>query len=345
MLSRPAIPWSDESHPSHERHISLALCFPANLSGNSIPSFEGLHVPSRTSLVKRSAAIGTAAGVALALAACGSSSKGANTQPSTVPSAKADSSITVPAAIKSKGTITVATDPSYAPNEFFGSDNKTIVGMDVDLAKAIGQVLGLKVNVVKAEFASIIPGLASGKYDLSLSSFTDTKEREKTVDFVTYFTAGTSLLTKKGNPDKLAADSLCGKKVAVEKGTTQEDPDVPNKSKACTSAGKSAITLLSYADESQANLALSSGRANAILADSPVADYAAKQSNGQFEVVGSSYDTAPYGIAIPKTNGLSQPVLEALKKLQSDGTYLSILKKWGIADGALTSPKINGATS
>ena len=103
---------------------------------------------SRTNLVRRTAAVGTAATLALALAACGSSSKGAKTQPatSTVPSASADSSITVPAAIKSKGTITVATDPSYAPNEFFGSDNKTIIGMDVDLANAIGQTLGLKVN-------------------------------------------------------------------------------------------------------------------------------------------------------------------------------------------------------
>jgi polar amino acid transport system substrate-binding protein len=298
-------------------------------------------------MVRRTAAVGTAATLALALAACGSSSKGSKTQPatSTVPSASADSSITVPAAIKSKGTITVATDPSYAPNEFFGSDNKTIIGMDVDLANAIGQVLGLKVNVVQAKFADIIPGLAAGKYDLSLSSFTDSKEREKTVDFVTYFTAGTSLLVKKGNPGNLTPDTLCGKKVAVEKGTVQEDPDVPNKSKACTTAGKSAITLLSYDDESGANLALSSGRADAILADSPVAAYAAKQSSGQFEVTGTSYDDAPYGIAIPKTNGLSQPVLAAVKKLMSAGTYKTILDKWGIADGAITNPQINGATS
>ncbi len=302
---------------------------------------------SRTTLVRRTAAVGTAAGLALALAACGSSSKGSSTTTpsSTVPSASTDTSISVPAAIKSKGTITVATDPSYAPNEFFDTDNKTIIGMDVDLANAIGQVLGLKVNVVQAKFADIIPGLAAGKYDLSLSSFTDSKEREKTVDFVTYFSAGTSLLVKKGNPENLAPDSLCGKKVAVEKGTVQEDPDVPNKSKACTTAGKAAITLLSFDDESQANLALSSSRADAILADSPVADYAAKQSNGQFEVTGSSYDTAPYGIAIPKTNGMSQPVLAAVKKLISDGTYKSILTKWGIADGAITDPQINGATS
>jgi polar amino acid transport system substrate-binding protein len=182
-------------------------------------------VPSRTSLVKRSAAIGTAAGVALALAACGSSSKGASTQPSTVPSAKADSSITVPAAIKSKGTITVATDPSYAPNEFFDTDNTTIIGFDVDLGKALGKKLGVQFAFEKAGFDAIIPGISSGKYNLGMSSFTDNAEREKTVDFVTYFTAGSSLMVKKGNPTALKPDdlSLCGKKVAVEKGTVQLD--------------------------------------------------------------------------------------------------------------------------
>ena len=298
---------------------------------------------------RRGLAVFTAAGLSLALAACGSSSsKSSSTSPSSsapAASTSADSSITVPAAIKSKGTLTVATDPSYAPNEFFASDNKTIIGMDVDLAKALGGTLGLKVNVVKADFAGIIPGLAANKYDLSLSSFTDNKEREKTVDFVTYFTAGTSLMVKTGNPEKLTPDTLCGKKVAVEKGTVQEDPDIPTRSKACKAAGKAAITALSFPDQSGANLALSSGRADAVLADSPVAAYAAKQSNGQFEIAGSSYDTAPYGIAIPKTNGLAQPILAALKKLISNGTYTTILKKWGIADGAISNPVINGATS
>jgi polar amino acid transport system substrate-binding protein len=303
------------------------------------------HVASR---LGRSAAVLTAAGLALSVAACGSSSgskSSASTAPSAASSASAGSSISVPAAIKSKGTLTVATDPSYAPNEFIGDDNKTITGMDIDLANAIGKTLGLKVFVKNAVFDSIIPGLASGRYDLSLSSFTDSKEREKTVDFVTYFSAGTSLMVAKGNPDKLTPDALCGSKIAVEKGTVQEDPDLPTRSKACTAAGKVKITPLVFDDQSGANLALSSGRAQGVLGDSPVIEYQVKKSNGDFELSGSSYDTAPYGIAIPKDNGLAQPVLAALKQLMSDGTYKSILTKWGIADGAITDPKINGATS
>jgi polar amino acid transport system substrate-binding protein len=123
----------------------------------------------------------------------------------------------VPSAVKSKGTLTVAADASYAPNEFIAPDGHTVIGMDADLVKALAGVMGLKVNVGNATFDSIIPGLASGKYDMGASSFTDTKAREKTVDFVTYFTAGTSFYTKAsaGTSVNGVAD-LCGHTVAVE---------------------------------------------------------------------------------------------------------------------------------
>jgi polar amino acid transport system substrate-binding protein len=81
------------------------------------------------------------------------------------------------------------------------------------------------------------------------------------------------------------------------------------------------------------------------MADSPVADYQVKQSGGQFKTVGTPYGTAPYGIAIPKDLKLNQAVLDALKVLMSNGKYKAILTKWGIADGAITNPQINGAIS
>src|SRR3954453_4842087 len=124
----------------------------------------------------------------------------------------------VPADIKSSGELRVAADATYAPAEFFGSDNKTVIGMDADLAKAIADTMGLKASVQNQTFDSIIPGIAAGKYDLGMSSFTDTKEREKTVDFVTYFSAGTSFYEKaQGGPKVNGLADLCGHKVAVEK--------------------------------------------------------------------------------------------------------------------------------
>jgi polar amino acid transport system substrate-binding protein len=287
----------------------------------------------------------------LAAGGCGSSSSSGSgagsggSKPSAAPTADKAVASLVPASVKSKGTLTVATDPTYAPNEFVGSDGKTVVGMDADLAHALAGVMGLKAKVVRSTFDAIIPGLSANKYDLGMSSFTDTKEREKTVDFVTYFSAGTSFYIKaQGGPAVNSLADLCGKTVAVEKGTTQQD-DSTAQSKKCTSAGKPGVKVLAFPDQNGANLALSSGRANVGMADSPVADYQVKQSGGQFKLSGKTYGTAPYGIAIPKTLKLDKAVLAGVKALMADGQYQKILQKWGIAAGAISNPAINGATS
>jgi polar amino acid transport system substrate-binding protein len=279
---------------------------------------------------------------ALGLLACGDDSSTSST--STSSSADAKVAALVPAAVKSKGTLRVAADATYAPNEFVGPDGKAVVGMDADLAKALAKTMGLKAKVVNATFDGIIPGLAASKYDLGMSSFTDTKEREQTVDFVTYFSAGTSFYVKSDGPAINTLDDLCGRKVAVEKGTTQAD-DATAQSKKCKTAGKGAVTVLVFPDQNGANLALSSGRGDVGMADSPPAAYQVKQSNGAFKLSGKPYGTAPYGIAIPKDSGLAKPVLAALQALMADGTYKTILEKWGVASGAITNPAINGATS
>ena len=251
----------------------------------------------------------------------------------------------VPADIKSSGQLRVAADATYAPDEFIASDGKTVIGMDADLAKAIAQLMGLTATVSNQPFDSIIPGLAAGKYDLGMSSFTDTKEREQTVDFVTYATAGTSFYVKAdGGPDIASLDALCGHKVGAEKGTTQAD-DAAAQSKKCTDAGKPAVQVSVFPDQNGVNLALSSGRIEVAMADSPPAAYAVEKSDGQFKITGSSYGNAPYGIAMAKDSGLQQPVLAAIKALMADGTYDKIFDYWGLQGDKIDNPTINGATS
>jgi polar amino acid transport system substrate-binding protein len=253
----------------------------------------------------------------------------------------------VPAAIKSKGTLIVAADASYAPDEFIGPDGHTVVGMDADLSKALAAEMGMKANVVNATFETIIPGLAAGKYDMGNSSFTDTKAREKVVDFVDYFEAGTSFFTKSsGGASITGLSDLCGKSVSVESGTTEES-DAKAESAKCTKAGKPKVNVLVYPTQSAANLALSSGRAQIAMADSPVADYQIKQSNGTFKLVGRSYGPFTYGLAMSKKGGLAPAVKAALDALVKNGTYKSILAKWGIQSGAIpiSRMKLNGASS
>jgi polar amino acid transport system substrate-binding protein len=285
--------------------------------------------------------------LALVVAGCGGGKKSSSTTSTTVsaPAKNATIAAEVPAAIRSKGTLVVAADATYPPNEFIATNGKTVIGMDPDLAKALGRVMGLNFLTRNVTFDAIIPGLAAKKYDLGMSSFTDTKVRQKTVDFVTYLIAGTEFYVKSsGGPTINTLADLCGHKVAVEKGTTQAD-DATAQSKKCKSAGKPAVTVLLFPDQNGANLALSSGRAQVGMADSPVADYLVKKSNGQFKVVGKVYGTAPYGIAIPKNDGMTKPILAALKELMAKGTYKAILQKWGIHHFAISNPKINGAVS
>lgn len=275
------------------------------------------------------------------------SSTGSSTGSGTGSSQGVDAAVAalVPAAIKSKGTLTVATDATYPPDESVAADGHTIVGLDADLAKALGTVMGLQVKLQNAKFATIIPGLQDGKYDIGLSSFTDTKDREKTVDFVTYFQAGEAYYVKAGsNKSYDGLDALCGAKVAVESGTTEET-DAQNQAKKCASAGKGKVTVLSYGDQNGANLAVSSGRADLGFADSQVVGYIVKQSNGQFTETGKAFEVAPYGIALPKGNGMAKAVLAAMKALIQNGTYAKLLATWGVQDGAITSPVINGAQS
>ena len=105
------------------------------------------------------------------------------------------------------------------------------------------------------------------------------------------------------------------------------------------------MTVLIFTGQNAVNLAVSSGRAELGMADSPVVAYQIKQSDGAFKLVGKTYAFAPYGFAVPKTTGMTTPLLAALKLIISNGEYHAILAKWGLTEGAITTPTINGATS
>ncbi len=294
--------------------------------------------------------------LAVAVAGCGAGGNGSGgsgssagqagaTSAAAVPTVQKDATLAalVPSDVASDGKIIVGSDASYAPNEFVDADGTTIIGMDVDLGKAIGQKLGLEVEFQNSAFDGILPGIAAKKYELGMSSFTDNAEREKQVDMVTYFSAGTKMAVPKGNPDGIKIDDLCGKTVAAQRGTVQVD-DLTARSDTCTKAGKPAINIAQFQAQTDVTLALTAKRAQAMLADSPVVDYAISKTNGQLEAVGDAYDTAPYGIAVPKGDGnYAKAIQGAVQALMTDGTYKAILDKWSVSGGAITTSKINGA--
>src|SRR5215218_4935808 len=290
--------------------------------------------------------LGLGLGLALVLAACGGNgTEGGGTTATTGAAPSVDEALAakVPAAIKSDGKILIGTDSSYAPNEFLDTDGKTVIGFDVDLFNAVAAKLGLKTEYQSAVFDAIIPGIQSGKYEGGVSSFTINPERKKQVNMVSYFNAGTQWGTKKGNPTGIQPDNACGKKVAVQTNTVQDTDDLSSKrQKQCKSDGKPAITIDRYQRQDQATAAVVSGKDDAMLADSPVLAYAVKQTNGQLELLGDIYDAAPYGYVIKKDQTeFAQAVADAVKALITDGTYKTILEKWGVEAGAITDPTVN----
>ncbi len=297
---------------------------------------------TKTTRGRAGLAVAGAVAIAFSLAACGEKK---NESPGgTNPTTAVDAALAakVPAAIKSDGKILVGTDSTYAPAEFIDNDGKTVVGFDVDLFKAVAAKLGLQTEFQSAQFGDIIPGVTQGnKYEIGVSSFTINTERKGQSLMISYFKAGTQWLVKKGNPSGIAIDNACGKKVAVQKDTVQVD-DINARSKACTDAGKPAVTVEQFPGQDTATAAVASGKDDAMLADSPVGAYAVKQSTGGLELLGDVYDSAPYGFVVGKDQqAFAEAIRDAVKALIADGTYRTILDKWGVSGGAITDPAIN----
>jgi polar amino acid transport system substrate-binding protein len=295
---------------------------------------------------RRGALLGLVLTVALVAAGCGddgADSGSTGTTAGAAPTVDEALAAKVPDAIKSDGKIVIGTDSSYPPNEFLDTDGKTVVGWDVDLFNAVAAKLGLKTEYQSAVFDAIIPGIESGKYEVGVSSFFITDERKQQVDMVSYYSVGTQWLTKKGNPSGIQPDAACGKKVAVQTNTAQDTDDVSSKrQEACKSAGKPAITIDRYQRQDQATASVVSGKDDATLADSPVMAYAVKQTNGQLELLGDVYDTYNYGIVVKKGQAeFAQALAGAVKALITDGTYKTILEKWGVQAGAIDNPAAN----
>ena len=261
-------------------------------------------------------------------------------------SVKKDDSLAaqVPASIKSRGKLIVGSDTSYAPAEFLGgSNNQTPMGYDVDLAKAIAAKLGLTADVQTAEFTGILPALGP-KYDLGISSFTINSERLAAVNFVSYFKAGTSWAVQRGNPKNFSLNDVCGKKIGVQTGTVQEDPDLADRNKKCKDEGKPAIDVVTLKTQTDINTRLVNGSIDAMAADSPIIGYAITQTNGAVEKIGDTYDSAPQGIAVAKSDmALTQLIQKTVTSLMEDGTYKEILAAWNNEDGAIPAAEVNPA--
>ncbi|MDO5081171.1 ABC transporter substrate-binding protein [Buchananella hordeovulneris] len=284
---------------------------------------------------------------ALALAACGSTDEGAAASPdgdvrfdvSTVKKVDEIAAL-LPPEIAEAGVLKIASATDYAPAEFRAEDGQTPVGYDIELIKAIGNVLGVKAEVTHAQFDSIIPAVGT-KFDASISSFTITDERIKVVNMIEYIEVGSAYAVQKGNPKGFDPANPCGKRIAVQTGTYQDEALEKLSAEKCSS---SPIEIVKYDAQSEATTNLVGGALDSFYADSQVVGYAITLTDNQLEQVGEVEDSAPQGIIVSQQNPeLTKALAAALQHLMDDGTWTKILEAWGSADAALPKATVRSA--
>ena len=258
-----------------------------------------------------------------------------------VPDENPEIAALVPEDIAAKGYLSMGTNPPFAPFEFKNSQGE-IIGLEVDLARALAGVMGLELRPVEQDFAMILPAVSAGTIDFGGSGFTDTEERRKNYDFVNTLNAGIRWAQQSDRPDTIDPNNACGLTVAVQRTTVSETDDVRPKSEECIAAGKPGISVLAYDTSDTAATALVLGRADAFSADSPVLSWAVERSDGRLVETGEMFQAAPYGFAVPKDSELGDALAAAMDQLIADGTYEELLAQWNITEGLLDHAQING---
>lgn len=276
--------------------------------------------------------------LAVTLAACGGGA--ATTSPSPTVSASASpQGIKTPTTLVKPGTLTFLSDTTYPPQESIDPASNKAVGFDVDVANAVAAKMGLTATIVTADFSTIIDALLAKKGDAIISAMSITPERSKKVTFVGYFTAGQSILVKKGNPlsiTKLA--DLCGKKVAVQVTTTEQDTLNAENTGDCKS---NKISIQTFPTDTDAVQKLKLGAVDAAMDDSPVAAFYVTQDPDHFDLGGTPVQSAPEGIAVdPKNTEVLTAVQQAMLAIFQDGTYHKLLVKWNLLDGEIAASQI-----
>ena len=283
---------------------------------------------SRTSLILLVLALAAV----LAFAACKDDKKEAGKTPSASPTSAAIDISGVPEL--ADGKLLIGSDIAYAPLEFYQTGTETPDGLDVDLAKAIAEALGVQVEFVNSGFDGLNEALNTDEFDAVMSAMTIDADRSKQVDFVPYLNVGEGIVVPTGNPNSIAGlDDLCGLTVAVQLGTVQEKGLKALNDETC---GDNDVKIVTFDTNPLAVEDVTTGGADANYSDFPVAFLDAQQSEGRLEVVEPAPNPQPYGIAVRKGSTELKGVLtEALQAIKDSGKYDEVLAAWDLESTAL----------
>jgi len=283
------------------------------------------------------------------LAGCGGDAPGAATalpsfpQEDVVSPIQPDTTLAaqVPADVRKAGVLRAVSAMAVPPGSFYGSDNKTMLGMDIDISGAAARVLGLRPERSVAAFEAILPGLDSGKYQVGTGNFGVTEVRKKTIDFATYLSDGSGFAVRKDSKLGKVTDltQLCGLKVGTGQGTTFE-AELREQQPRCAQKGQPPYKIQVWKDAPTLLLALNQGRIDAAMYTVNGLGYAIPSQQPNLKFLGE-YDRLPVGFALKKGSPLAELLRDAVNKLIQDGTYAKITKKWRVAGSAITKSEVS----
>lgn len=251
----------------------------------------------------------------------------------------------VPAAVKAKGALTVGSQQTFPPVEFREAGAQVVTGASADLLREIGKRLKLRVDYVQSEYAALIPGIEAGRFDVASGGISDTEERERTLDFVNYMRSGGAMLALAATASLYKSiDDFCGKAVATLLGSRVVMDKVEAASAGCVAQGKQPIRAEQLPSAPDARMQLDLRRVDAYLGDLPALAYLSSQFPGRYGIVGGNYIMTPYitswGFG-KRDAALRDAVKAALEEMLADGTYRTIMTKWGLEGGLLDKITIN----
>ena len=305
------------------------------------------------SIKVQAAAAGLA--VLLVLTACGSSAGSDSAHEGSKTSNTADISEGVqpdaaavallPQSFKDKGELTVAMDLHFPPTTFLADDNTTPIGLNPDIARLVAKKLGLRLKFENTQFDTIIPGIDGGRYDFTVTTMSPTPERLKVLDMIDYFNGGVSVAVSAGNPLRISNDDMCGKNIAVTKGSNAQLKHLPNVSKwTCEEKGKAAINMITLPNVQESLTQLASKRVDGVFYDTPSLVWANEQQPNTFTVLTPQVDTRSdhvAAIALKKGSPLTPALQAAVQSVLDSPEYKKSLGTWGLEESVITEAKLN----
>jgi polar amino acid transport system substrate-binding protein len=251
----------------------------------------------------------------------------------------------LPQSYKDKGELTVAMDLHYPPTTFLADDNSTPIGLNPDMARLIAKKLGLKLKFENTAFDTIIPGLDGGRYDFTATTMSPSAERLKVLDMIDYFNGGISVAVSTGNPLNISNDDMCGRSIAVTKGSNAQLKHLPNVSEwTCTSKGKPAINGVTLPNIQEALTQLASKRIDGVFYDTVSLVWAERQQPNTFTILTPQVDTRSdhvVAIGLKKGSPLTPALQKAVQSVLDSAEYKKSLANWGLESGAITEAKLN----